>query len=107
MTEDGEKMAAKILNEPLSAEAVCKEAARLVAGPRYKTHGNPQVMCGNIAALWNAYLGPALSRDLEPHEVAIMLLLLKIARTKAGEFNPDDYLDQAGYAGIACEIRNA
>ena len=33
--------------------------------------------------------------------------LLKIARTQAGKFNLDDYIDAAGYAAIAGEIAQA
>ena len=51
-------------------------------------------------ALWSAYLGtPITARD-----VALMMVLLKVARTKTGAFNLDDYVDAAGYAGIAVEV---
>ena len=54
----------------------------------------------NIAALWSAYLGmPITARD-----AALMMVLLKVARTKTGAFNLDDYVDAAGYAGIAAEV---
>jgi len=32
------------------------------------------------------------------------MALLKIARTKIGKVNPDDYVDACGYLGIAGEI---
>jgi hypothetical protein len=32
-----------------------------------------------------------------------MMVEFKIARTKLGEHNPDDYQDMIGYAGIAFE----
>jgi hypothetical protein len=32
--------------------------------------------------------------------------LLKIARTQAGNFNLDDYIDACGYLAISGEIRN-
>jgi hypothetical protein len=34
-----------------------------------------------------------------------MMEALKIARRYSGAFNPDDYLDGAGYAGVAYEIK--
>jgi hypothetical protein len=33
-----------------------------------------------------------------------MMTLLKVARTKIGSHNPDDYVDGAGYMAIAGEI---
>lgn len=37
-------------------------------------------------------------------QVALMMVLLKVARTKTGGLNIDDYVDMAGYAGVAGEI---
>ena len=37
--------------------------------------------------------------------VADMMEAAKIARRQAGDFNPDDYTDGSGYAGISCELR--
>jgi len=33
-----------------------------------------------------------------------VLVLLKVARTKTGAHNPDDYIDMTGYAAIAAEL---
>ena len=33
-----------------------------------------------------------------------MMVLLKVARTKTGAHNPDDYIDMTGYAAIAAEL---
>ena len=33
-----------------------------------------------------------------------MMVLLKIARSKTGTFNLVDFVDAAGYAGIAAEV---
>ena len=54
----------------------------------------------NIARLWSAYLDTLVA----PSDVALMMALAKIARTKTGELNPDDFIDMAGYAGIAGEL---
>ena len=42
--------------------------------------------------------------NLLPEDVANMMALLKIARTQAGQHNPDDYVDACGYSAIAGEI---
>ena len=93
------------------ADQFCKRAAELVAGDRERTHGAKLPNHQNIADLWNAYLGVAERGDeyrlLDPitaRDVALMMVLLKVARTKIGEHNPDNYVDMAGYAGVAGEI---
>ena len=81
-------------------------AAGLVSGDRAAQHGDKLENHRDIAALWNAYLGWRLPEGatLTPQDVALMMALLKIARTKAGGHNADDYVDLAGYAGVAGEI---
>jgi hypothetical protein len=82
------------------ASAVCQEAATLVSGDRERTHGDKMQNHLNIATLWTAYLGVPVT----PHQAAMMMVLLKVARTKLGSLNRDDYVDMAGYAGVAAEI---
>lgn len=84
----------------MKAEDICKKAAELVGGDRAVTHGDKIENHWNIAALWSAYLGVEISA----RQVALMLALLKIARTKTGAHNPDDYVDLCGYGSIAGEI---
>ena len=69
---------------------------------RQATHGPAFQNHCNIAALWSAYLGVMLS----PDQVAIMMMLLKAARTKSGH-SQDHYDDMAGYAVIAGQCREA
>jgi hypothetical protein len=90
----------------MKASEIATEAARLVNGDRNDTHGDKTTNHGNIASLWNAYLGirrePAARLSAE--DVAIMMALLKIARTQTGSLNLDDHIDAAGYVAIAGEI---
>jgi hypothetical protein len=87
------------------ATDVIAEALRIVGGNRQTTHGDKLVNHRNIADLWNGYLGDRLGGTIiDPHDVAVMMILLKVARTKHGALNRDDYVDIAGYAGVACEI---
>lgn len=86
----------------MKAEAICQQAASLVSGDRNLAHGEMSINHANIAALWNAYLGPRA--ELTPHDVALLMALLKIARTKSGDVNFDDYVDGAGYMGVAGEL---
>lgn len=82
-----------------TARYVLETAANLVSGDRAAQNGDKLTNHQNIAELWSAYTGQVITA----HDVAIMMVLLKVARTKAGRFNPDDYIDMAGYAGCAIE----
>ena len=54
-----------------------------------------------ISELWSAYL----NHHIDPDEVAMMMVLLKVARSKLQAYNPDNYVDAAGYSAIAGELR--
>lgn len=79
----------------------CLEAAgKAVLTDREDTYGKPEDNFEQIAALWAEYLGTEVcSKD-----VAHMMILLKIGRTCTGKYNPDNYVDIAGYAACAAEI---
>lgn len=88
------------------ANEIVKSAAEIVNGDRARTHGDKRKNHQNIATLWNAYL--KIRRDpaaeLSPLDVALMMDLLKTARTQLGEHNPDNYTDKVGYSSIAGEL---
>jgi hypothetical protein len=76
-------------------------ASVLVGGRRHKDYGDKTDNHKNIAKLWSAYKGI----EITAHDVAIMMCLLKIARTKLGEVSEDTYIDMAAYGAIAGEIK--
>lgn len=88
----------------MKADEICAQAGGLVSGNREATHGPKRENHQNIADLWNGYLGPRVAGPLSARDVALMMALLKIARTKLGNHNPDDYVDGVGYMAIAGEI---
>ena len=79
---------------------IIEQAAKLVGGERNEQYGDIVDCHQKIADLWSAYLGS----DVSPQDVAILMALLKIARTKTGAHKLDNYVDLAGYAGVAGEI---
>ena len=79
---------------------IIDEAKRLVSTRREATYGNKKANHKNIAKLWSAYLDKTISTK----DVALMMALLKIARTKLGKHNEDDYVDLVGYGAIAGEL---
>jgi hypothetical protein len=84
----------------MKASEITDKASKLVSGDRNETHGDVTENHANIARLWSGYLEHGVS----PQDVAMMMVLLKVARTKLGAFNEDDFVDAAGYAGVAGEI---
>jgi len=77
------------------------KALELVGGQRQKDYGDKVKNHDNIAKLWSVYLDV----KVDAHDVAIMMSLLKVARTKLGERTKDTYVDMAAYGAIAGEIQ--
>lgn len=82
---------------------VLDAARNLICGDRAKTHGDASENFGNIADLWSVYL----SRTITARDVALMMALLKIARTKSGTANSDDIVDAIGYLALGEEVVSA
>ena len=78
-----------------------EQAIGLSAVDRQKDYGDKTENHNNIARLWSVYL----DTKIEAHDVAIMMVLLKIARTKLGKVSKDTYIDMAAYSAIAGEIK--
>ena len=77
------------------------KASTLVAGDRENDYGDKVHNHNNIARLWSAYL----DTEIKAHDVAIIMTLLKVARTKLGAVSEDTYIDMAAYSAIAGEIK--
>ena len=45
-----------------------------------------------------------LDKDITAHDVAMLMLLLKVARTKSPNPTKDTYIDMVGYSAIAGEL---
>jgi hypothetical protein len=78
---------------------VLDQAMRAVTTERAKQYGSPENSFQSIADLWTAYLGMKIT----PVDVAAMMALLKIARTKANPKHLDSWVDLAGYAACGAE----
>ena len=75
------------------------EAAKCVLQDRNSSYGGPEDSFGVIANFWSVYLG----KKVYPHDVAMMMSLLKIARITATKDDADGYVDLAGYAACGAE----
>ena len=76
-------------------------AADLITKDRQSTHGPYTDEAARIGRLWGAILR---RDDIPPRTVATMMIALKLARATAGSQNMDDWIDVAGYAGLAAQI---
>lgn len=84
-------------------KAVLDQATQLVTKDRAEAHGNAYEQHALAAKFWNVFLSGRnkLASPIYPHEVAQMMLLLKVSRNVIGAFNPDTFVDQAGYAALS------
>ena len=75
-------------------------AKEYVTKDRAATHGDAERNFGLIAAYWSAHL----NRNISPHDVAVMMTLMKLARMKSNPAHVDSAVDAAGYSALAGEI---
>ena len=85
----------------MKSNQILNRASVLVQGQREKDYGDKKENHNNIAKLWSAYLGISVPA----HDVALMMVLLKMARTKLGKVSRDTYIDMSAYSAIAGEIK--
>ena len=78
-----------------------EKTIKIVRGPRERDYGDKTTNHENIAKLWSAFL----DHEISAHNVAICMMLVKVARLKHRP-TEDCYLDMAGYAAIAGEIND-
>jgi len=75
------------------------EAKKLIGGDRQTDYGDKLTNHENIANFWSIFL----KTKITPHDVAICMSLVKVARLM-NQHKKDSYIDMAAYATIAGEI---
>lgn len=78
------------------------EAMDLINGDRNRDYGEPIHNFERVANGWSIILG----RIVEPHEVALCMAWLKIARLTETPDHADSYIDAAGYIGLGWQLVN-
>jgi len=81
------------------SQDILEEAKNLIGADRQKDYGDKLTNHTNIAALWSIFLQTKIS----PHDVAVCMALVKVARLMH-QHKKDSYIDMAAYAAIAGEI---
>ncbi|ACE79982.1 hypothetical protein Pukovnik_56 [Mycobacterium phage Pukovnik] len=76
--------------------SILTKAEEIINGQRAQDYGDAKENHIRIAKLWEAYTGV----EFEPEDVAVMMILLKIARFMENGYHEDTVVDIAGYAGV-------
>lgn len=84
------------------------KAIEITEGARQKHYGSPEDNFKNIAEYWQLYLSQRFENSSEESEigatdVAIMMLLMKVARLVHDPYHDDSWVDIAGYAACGSQ----
>lgn len=79
------------------SESILTRAEEIINGQRAKDYGDARENHLRIATLWSAYKQGV---EFSPEDVAVMMILLKIARFMENGYHEDTVVDIAGYAGV-------
>tara|TARA_R110002096_G_scaffold295755_2_gene490088 strand:+ start:79 stop:411 length:333 start_codon:yes stop_codon:yes gene_type:complete len=80
-------------------EAIIQDAKTAVTQDRNKSYGEPRENHERIAGLWSVIL----EREVKPHEAALCMAAVKIARLIATPDHRDSWVDGVGYFAIGME----
>ena len=80
----------------IESQSVLAEADAVAGQDRSRDYGHPLVNHERIAAIWSVQLGCKLESPIEPREVALMMIGLKLAR-EVNTPKRDNLVDIAGY----------
>lgn len=84
----------------MKREEILARAKDIVSGDRDRQYGSPENSFNRIAQLWQAYL----KYPIDSSDVAMMMVLFKIARLRVKPNHEDSWVDIAGYAACGGEI---
>jgi hypothetical protein len=103
MTSDSQEEATTTSETSTLRVEALREAARIISGERDKQYGKPEDNFERTAKIWSVILGIEITNE----DVAMMMVGLKVARyaSKSG-FQPDTWVDIAGYAACGYEVGN-
>ena len=82
-------------------EEMLEVASQIISTDRNVDYGEPAKNFEQIAVMWTAYFGAVF----QPHDVAAMMALLKVARISTSPEKADHWIDLAGYAACGAEVR--
>jgi len=86
--------------------ALLDEAAKIMDGDRQAAYGDAEASFARIAEYWSTFLSSKLDTriELEPQDVALLLILLKVSRTGTSPTRADNWVDIISYAALGGEV---
>ena len=81
-----------------------EKVGKLISQDRNKDYGDPMDNLSRTCDLVKAYLGERKGTDLEPHDVAVLGILLKVGRLAHDREKDDSWADICGYSAIGFEV---
>ncbi|UYL86813.1 hypothetical protein SEA_RONA_25 [Microbacterium phage Rona] len=89
-------------------EQTLREANRIIHGDREKDYGAPIDSFTRLAAAFNVVLAGRLKEgdSLDPVDAANLMIAMKLSRLAGGDRKDDTFVDLAGYAALASEVRD-
>ncbi len=88
----------------MKKEDILDTAKELIAGQRAIDYGDAQDNFRCIAESWSWWLSEKTCSPITSDDVAMMMVLLKMARLRSNRLHTDSYCDLVGYAALAGEI---
>jgi hypothetical protein len=82
-------------------QKILDAASALIHGDRAEAYGDALAMHRRIAAGWSEILG----HEVKPHEAALCMAWVKIARLVVSGDHADSYVDLVAYGALAGEIQ--
>ena len=85
------------------------DSASIIDGDRNTQYGDPIDDFSLTAKMWESYLRRIMVTRkteevyIDPHDVAVMMLLVKVSRLTQSPEKYDHWMDIAGYAGCGWE----
>jgi hypothetical protein len=95
----------------VAAAAMTKEglldAAKAAVADRGLNYGSPEDNFGRIAELWQTHLRNRGQREImiQDFDVAMMMVLMKVARLENDPSHLDSWTDVAGYAACGATLK--
>jgi hypothetical protein len=92
---------------PKTKTTILADAAATIAGPREQEYGSKLQNFTQIAMMVQGYLAPKLLPDsrITPEDIAMIMIIVKMARLAKSPDHKDSILDVAGYAGCFDELQ--
>lgn len=93
--------------EPKTRAEILDAAKQCVCKDRNDQYGSPEDNFKTIAKMWSAYFTAKFGHEVEidPHDVAVAMSMLKIARIATGKPKADNWIDGTGYLACGGEIQ--